>query len=252
MTDGPKKAPQAPGGSDRVHLHHHLSPRRERAMFATLGFTLALAVTRGITTLLHKHGAGANGGIIVGGVHIHHFVFGMVGLLLLGYLWLLLVGFEDKPPRRLFRLHGVRLRSLLGADPRRVRPLAQPARRLLGAAGPRERRGPLIFGGVLLWGALIWPFGLAVGVASAGSRPSPGRDAAPPCETDAMEAAQVSLLRWLRRQLRQPIPAREHLEAAVENDDVAEARRLLARFEFSDEQRRNVEQLLDAWERQQA
>ena len=25
-----------------LHLHHHLSPRRERAMFATLGFTLAL------------------------------------------------------------------------------------------------------------------------------------------------------------------------------------------------------------------
>jgi hypothetical protein len=67
---------------------------------------------------------------------------------------------------------------------------------------------------------------------------------------DRVEAAQVSLLRWLRRQLRQPIPVREHLEAAVENDDVAEARRLLAGFEFSDAQRRNVEQLLDAWERQ--
>lgn len=65
-----------------------------------------------------------------------------------------------------------------------------------------------------------------------------------------MEAAQVSLLRWLRRQLREPIPAREHLEAAVENDDVAEARRLLAAFELNDAQRRNVEQLLDAWERQ--
>ena len=70
------------------------------------------------------------------------------------------------------------------------------------------------------------------------------------CETEHVEAAQVSLLRWLRRQLRQPIPAREHLEAAVENDDVAEARRLLAGFEFTDDQRRNVEQLLDAWERQ--
>ena len=64
-----------------------------------------------------------------------------------------------------------------------------------------------------------------------------------------MEAAQVSLLRWLRRQLRQPIPVREHLEAAVENDDPAEARRLVGRFEFTDAQRRNVEALLDAWER---
>ena len=64
-----------------------------------------------------------------------------------------------------------------------------------------------------------------------------------------MEAAQVSLLRWLRRQLRQPIPAREHLEAAVENDDPEEARRLVRQLPFSDDQRRNVEQLLAAWER---
>ena len=64
-----------------------------------------------------------------------------------------------------------------------------------------------------------------------------------------MEAAQVSLLRWLRRQLRQPTPQREHLEAAVENDDPGEARRIVERFELSAEQRRNVEQLLAAWER---
>ena len=59
----------------------------------------------------------------------------------------------------------------------------------------------------------------------------------------------MSLLRWLRRQLRQPLPVREHLEAAVENDDPAEARRCVERFEFSEAQRRNVNQLLDAWER---
>jgi hypothetical protein len=61
-------------------------------------------------------------------------------------------------------------------------------------------------------------------------------------------AATVSLLRWLRRQLAQPNPAREHLEAAVANDDPAEARRVLSRFEFSDAQRRHVERLIDAWE----
>jgi hypothetical protein len=65
----------------------------------------------------------------------------------------------------------------------------------------------------------------------------------------ANRAAQVSLKRWLRRQLRQPIALRERLEAAVANDDPAEARRLLSRCEFGDAQRRHVEQLLDAWER---
>jgi hypothetical protein len=60
----------------------------------------------------------------------------------------------------------------------------------------------------------------------------------------------VGLLRWLRRQLAQPTPLRERLEAAVANDDPAEARRCLGQFEFTDEQRHHVERLLDAWERE--
>jgi hypothetical protein len=60
--------------------------------------------------------------------------------------------------------------------------------------------------------------------------------------------AQVSLLRWLRRQLQQPTPARERLEAAVENDDPSEVRRLLVDVPFTEEQRRHVDGLLDAWE----
>jgi hypothetical protein len=66
----------------------------------------------------------------------------------------------------------------------------------------------------------------------------------------AATAAKVSLLRWLRRQLAQPVPVREHLEAAVANDDPAEARRLLTAVEWSDAQRRHVEGLLDAWQRE--
>jgi hypothetical protein len=67
-----------------------------------------------------------------------------------------------------------------------------------------------------------------------------------------MDQARVSLLRWLRRQLRQPLPVREHLEAAVENDDPQEARRLLADAPFSDAQRQYVDDVLDAWERERA
>jgi hypothetical protein len=61
-------------------------------------------------------------------------------------------------------------------------------------------------------------------------------------------AAKVSLLRWLRRQLRQPDVLREHLEASIENDDPAEARRIVAHYEFSEAQRRHVESLLAEWE----
>ena len=60
----------------------------------------------------------------------------------------------------------------------------------------------------------------------------------------------VSLLRWLRRQLREPAPNRERLEAAIANNDPAEARRLLRLVDFNDAQRRHVESLLDEWERE--
>jgi hypothetical protein len=62
------------------------------------------------------------------------------------------------------------------------------------------------------------------------------------------DQAAVSLLRWLRRQLRQPTPQREHLEAAVQNDDPEEVRRLVALAPFSEAQRRHVDGLISRWE----
>ena len=59
----------------------------------------------------------------------------------------------------------------------------------------------------------------------------------------------VSLLRWLRRQLRESTPQRERLEAAIANDDPAEARRIVTHMPFNDAQRRHVERLLDEWQR---
>jgi len=61
----------------------------------------------------------------------------------------------------------------------------------------------------------------------------------------------VSLLRWLRRQLREPTPQRERLEAAIAHDDPGEARRVVAAMEFGEAQRRHVDRLLDEWEREQ-
>lgn len=58
----------------------------------------------------------------------------------------------------------------------------------------------------------------------------------------------VSLLRWLRRQIREPAPQRERLEAAIANDDPAEARRIIDRMPFNEAQRHHVGQLLDQWE----
>lgn len=145
-----------------LHLHHHLSPRRERAMFAAFGFTVALAITRGITTLLHERGAGPNGGLIVGGVHIHHFVFGMVGLLLLAYVWLLLFGIVDVPKRRWFRLtalaYGICVALILDEFA-----LWLNLRDVYWQRQGRESIEALaIFAGLLLWAVLIAPFARAV------------------------------------------------------------------------------------------
>lgn len=62
------------------------------------------------------------------------------------------------------------------------------------------------------------------------------------------DQAAVSLLRWLRRQLRQRTPQREHLEAAIVHDDPVEVRRLVELAPFSEAQRRHVDELISRWE----
>jgi hypothetical protein len=62
------------------------------------------------------------------------------------------------------------------------------------------------------------------------------------------DQAAVSLLRWVRRQLRQPTPQREHFEAAIVNDDPEEVRRLVELAPFTDAQRRHVDGLIRRWE----
>ena len=61
------------------------------------------------------------------------------------------------------------------------------------------------------------------------------------------DPAGSAVRRWLTRQLRQPTPFREHLEAAAEAGDPAEARRLLTRVQFSPAQRRYLDDLLERW-----
>ena len=102
-----------------------------------------MLVTRGITTVLHYRGAGPNGGIVIGGVHIHHMVFGIILLLGDSYAWLLLTAIDHEHHPRRSRLsaavYGVAgaphtavasLRGLLGWDDVRLlpRPGPQPRR----------------------------------------------------------------------------------------------------------------------------
>jgi hypothetical protein len=131
-------------------------------MFATLGFVVGVAITRGITTFLHYKGAGKNGGIIIDGVHIHHMVFGIFGMLLIGYMWLLLFGIENQPSRRAFRLtaiaYGISAALILDEFA-----LWLNLRDVYWQKQGRESVEALeIFGGLLLWATLIAPFARAV------------------------------------------------------------------------------------------
>ena len=65
--------------------------RRERLFLASLGFFVAVGVVRGITEAIH-HNVGPFHNVSMGGRHIHHLVWGILLLLLVGYAWLLEIG----------------------------------------------------------------------------------------------------------------------------------------------------------------
>jgi len=65
--------------------------RRERLFLASFGFFTAVLVIRGITIAIHND-VGPFHNVSMDGRHIHHMVWGILLLLLVGYLWLLEIG----------------------------------------------------------------------------------------------------------------------------------------------------------------
>jgi len=87
-------APDAGSEPRRVgalYRHHFRDPRRERLFLASVGFFVAFAVTRIIVHAI-RDDRGPFHNVHVGSTHIHHLVFGILILLLVGYLWLVEVG----------------------------------------------------------------------------------------------------------------------------------------------------------------
>src|SRR5689334_14865002 len=69
------------------HLHFG-GGIRERLLLASLGFYVAFAVVRILTHAIHA-GSGRVHNIEMRGLHIHHLVWGILLLLVVGYGWLL-------------------------------------------------------------------------------------------------------------------------------------------------------------------
>jgi hypothetical protein len=87
---------------DVYRSHFSGRPRQERMFVGALGFFAGFGAARGITHMIRAR-VGPFHNLSVGGRHLHHMVFGIGGLLGIGYLWLLLVGTEGDRERKVSR-----------------------------------------------------------------------------------------------------------------------------------------------------
>ncbi|MFL5237869.1 MAG: hypothetical protein ACJ8EL_09760 [Rhizomicrobium sp.] len=74
-----------------VYRERIAEQRRERLFLASVSFFVTVAVIRGITVAIHND-IGPFHNISMRGRHIHHLVWGILLLLLVGYSWLLEIG----------------------------------------------------------------------------------------------------------------------------------------------------------------
>src|ERR1700761_2786786 len=78
-------------GLRAIYARHLAESRRERLFLASVGFFTAVAVIRGLTIAIHNN-IGPFHDVEMHGRHIHHMVWGILLLLLVGYTWLLEFG----------------------------------------------------------------------------------------------------------------------------------------------------------------
>lgn len=158
-----------------VYSRRFQESRRERLFLASVGFFTTAVVVRGITVAI-RHDLGPLHDVSMGGRHIHHLVWGILLLLIVGYLWLIEVGggvdtSSEWPGRLTSMLFGV-----AGALTLDEFALWLNLRDVYWEREGRESFEALaVFGGLLAIGAFGWAFrqGVAREIASA-FRPSRG------------------------------------------------------------------------------
>jgi len=75
----------------RVYKEELAETRRERLFLASVGFFTTVMVVRSLTFAIH-HDIGPFHDVSMRGRHIHHLVWGILLLMLVGYSWLLEIG----------------------------------------------------------------------------------------------------------------------------------------------------------------
>jgi hypothetical protein len=94
-----------------VHTHilyrcHFRDPRRELMFLASLSFFVAFLAVRGIVTAI-RNNVGPFHNVSAGGAHIHHLVWGIILLIVVGYLWLMQASIPIYEDRRWHRLTAI-------------------------------------------------------------------------------------------------------------------------------------------------
>ncbi len=74
-----------------LYRKHFSERRKERQFISSASFFLTFGIVRAITHAI-RAGVGPFRNMTPGGRHIHHMTFGIVGLLAVGYLWMLEIG----------------------------------------------------------------------------------------------------------------------------------------------------------------
>jgi hypothetical protein len=78
----------------QLYSKHFGERRKERQLLSTGSFFFTFAAVRGITHAIRSE-RGPFRNITPGGRHIHHMTFGIAGLLVVGYLWMLEIGVHE-------------------------------------------------------------------------------------------------------------------------------------------------------------
>src|SRR5437667_9818092 len=90
----------------RIYRFHFHDERRERLFLASLAFLLAFGIVRAITISI-RAGIGPVHNVSAGGTHIHHLVWGILLLILVGYLWMVEIGTRDNKSNWMSRLTSI-------------------------------------------------------------------------------------------------------------------------------------------------
>ena len=81
----------------QLYTFHFANERRERLFLASIGFGVTFALVRLITHLIRAD-VGPFHNVTSGSLHVHHLVWGIAILLIVGYLWLIQVGTGVRSP----------------------------------------------------------------------------------------------------------------------------------------------------------